>query len=449
MNLIFLQTLGCSKNLVDSEIMLGHLLKENYVIKNNPQEADYIIINTCGFIEAAKEESINTILELNRFKKQGNCQALIVAGCLAQKYKEELQKELPEIDVLIDTNQIEDLPIILRNLKNQNKIEENRELKTNYLYDHLTPRILTTPKHFAYVKIAEGCDNCCTYCVIPSIRGGYRSRTIESIVEEVRQLLNQGVKEIIFIAQDTSYYGMDRYGKLMLHELIRAVCSLKDLTWLRILYCYPNNLTEELIEVIATEAKVCKYIDLPLQHASNAILKQMGRRITKEEILQLIQTLRAKIPTITIRSTFIVGFPGETEEQFNELLDFIKAVEFERAGFFAYSQEPDTPAGKMKNQISEDEKSLRIEKIQLVQEEIMKSKQEAKQGDCFFVAIDEVFEEDNKYFVGRTEADSPEIDGLVYVKRNEFTKPGDFLEVRINHVHDFDLVGEICDESSK
>ena len=372
-NNVALISLGCAKNLVDSENMIALIKEAKLNFTEEPELAEIIIINTCGFITSAKEESINTILEMAEYKKTGHCKILIVVGCLVQKYQEELMQEIPEIDAFLGTNNYHQIiEVINEALENSQKIVRiNKENAEKYME---LPRYVTTPGHYAYIRIAEGCDNHCTYCVIPQLRGRYRSRPLEAIFKEAKELVARGTKEIILVAQDTTQYGKDIYGELKLPELIKKLATIKDLRWIRLLYCYPNSFTDELIEVIQKEPKVCKYIDIPIQHGDDAILRKMGRNITQEKIKGLLNKLRSKVPNITIRSTFIVGFPGETNENFINLLEFLKEMKLDRVGAFTYSLEEDTPAGKMHKQVDENIKEKRLEKLMGLQYEILREK---------------------------------------------------------------------------
>jgi len=437
-------SLGCAKNLIDSEVMLNIIKDGKYEITNDPYWADIIIINTCGFIDKAKQESINTIIEMGQYKKEGKCKLLIAAGCLSERYKEELLEEMTELDAVIGTGDYKSiLDVIERGLKGQKiTMYGNQE---NIDLDRLD-RYVSTKNHTAYIKIAEGCDNKCTYCIIPKLRGRYRSRKFEEIIKEAEFLASKGIKELIVIAQDTSVYGRDLYGKLMLPELLKSMAKIEGIEWIRLLYAYPDEFNDELINVIASEEKVCKYIDMPIQHGSNKILKLMGRNTTKEKILHLISKLRNEIPDIAIRTTFIVGFPGETEEDFEELAEFIKEVEFDRMGVFTYSREEDTPAYKLPNQIDEETKINRQDVLMSLQMDISYKKNLTFIGKSFEVLIEDY---DNGQYIGRTYRDAPEIDGLVYFTSKKQMKVGEFANVLIKDATDYDLIGECSDEYSK
>ncbi|RKD34493.1 30S ribosomal protein S12 methylthiotransferase RimO [Thermohalobacter berrensis] len=439
-------SLGCSKNLVDSEIIMGILNKNGYTLTNDASEANIIVVNTCGFIDSAKEESIDTIIEVGEYKKNGKCKFLIVCGCLGERYKDELIKEMPEIDAVIGTGNITEIIKVINELSNQKKIIKVGQ--TNYLPNENEPRIISTQKPTAYVKIAEGCDNFCTYCIIPKLRGRYRSRKIESIEKEVKELARQGIKEIILIAQDTTRYGIDIYDEYRLPELLDRLNKIEEIEWIRVLYMYPDAFTDELIESIRENEKVVNYVDIPIQHINNNILKRMNRRATKEDILKLINKLRDNIPNIIIRTTLIVGFPGETEEDFNELYDFIKDKEFDRLGVFTYSKEEGTPAAKFKDQIEESIKKERQNKIMEIQRKISYEKNLQKLDKQYKVLLEEKIEDDNVY-VGRTYMDVPEIDGVVYVHSDKDLELGTFINVKIVDALEYDLIGEIIDEFSQ
>ncbi|SDK47544.1 30S ribosomal protein S12 methylthiotransferase RimO [Natronincola ferrireducens] len=446
MNLsIFLESLGCSKNLIDAEVMLGLLNKYGYKLTNNKYKADVIIVNTCGFIEAAKEESINKIIEMGKLKEE-NLKLLIVSGCLAERYAEELLKELPEVDAIVGTgNYNEIIEIIHESIKGNKTV---RVGNIDRMYDESLPRIQTTPKHTAYVKISDGCDNYCTYCIIPKLRGKYRSRRLESIIKEVEGLANNGVKEVILIAQDTTRYGIDLYDEYMLPDLLQKLNDIEGIQWIRILYCYPEMITDDLIKTIANCHKICKYIDIPIQHCSNYILKKMNRKTDKISILNVISRLRENIPNITIRTSLIVGFPGEEEEHFNELVDFVKEIKFDRLGVFTYSKEENTPAEKMPNQVPEDIKIERQKIIMEIQQDISYRKNTEKINTIIDVLIEEKLEGNNEY-LGRTKGDTPEIDGLVYVQSKLPIKIGEIVKVKITNALEYDLMGEKVDEFSQ
>ncbi len=432
-------SLGCPKNLVDSEVMAGLLRKSGYVTNARMEDADILIVNTCGFINSAKEESVDGILKAAGLKS-GKCRVLVVAGCLAQRYKEELLAEIPEIDGLIGAGEI---PRIVKTV--EKAIEGKRPAYVNfpsYIYDHQTPRILFTPHYSAYLKVAEGCSNKCSYCTIPEIRGEYRSRTIESIVAEAGQLAEQGVREVNLIAQDTTRYGQDLYGQYKLDELLAKLAELEKLSWIRFLYAYPSRLTDRLIEVLGTSEKICRYLDLPLQHADDVILRSMNREGTGRDILQLIDKLRRNIPGLTLRTSFIVGFPGETEERFQTLVDFIMSVKFERIGVFTFSPEERTPAADMPGQVPEEVKEERKDFLMKIQQEISLEKNKSKIGRIISVLIEGKHENEQEIYVGRTQADAPEIDGFIFVKGKALC-PGEIVPVRVTHAYEYDLIGEV------
>ena len=430
-------SLGCSKNLIDSEQMLGLLEQSGYEIVENEEDADILIVNTCTFIESAKMESIECILELAQYKKTGHCKYLIVTGCLAQRYKEQILSELPEVDAVIGTNEYDKIADVIRSLDEE---QEKRLFcaETPLLCE--TSRLRSTPGYTAYLKIAEGCDNHCTYCVIPSIRGRYRSRRMEDIISEAKELAADGVKELVVIAQDTTRYGKDLYGEYRLAELLRELCHIDNIEWVRVHYCYPEIVTDKLIDVFAEESKLCNYFDIPIQHCSDGILKRMGRRTNKKQITELIAQIRHRLPDAVIRTSLIVGFPGETEEEFEELRQFVEETKFDRLGVFAYSREEDTPAYDMDNQIDEEEKERRRELLMMVQSEISQQLNEDKIGKTVRVLV-EGKDEIIKSYYGRTYADSIEIDGKVFFKSDKPLKEGDFASVKIEQVLEYDLFG--------
>lgn len=432
-------SLGCPKNQVDAEIMLNLLEKGGLEICSEESEADAIIINTCGFIESAKAEAIENILEAAEYKANGNCKALIVTGCLAERYRDDVTEEIPEADVCVGIGSNKDIAEIVKNAiegKCENRYGEKNELDLN------GDRILGGYPFTAYLKIADGCDNCCTYCAIPKIRGRMRSRTIEECVSEAEKLAKRGVKELIVVAQDTTAYGEDIYGKSMLPELLRKLCEISELHWIRTLYTYPERITDELLEVIASEEKLVKYLDIPLQHIDGEILKRMNRRGNKDSLSALIKKIRTKIPEITLRTTFITGFPGETDEQFCSLAEFVKETRFERLGCFTYSAEEDTAAAEFPDQIDEQTKVERMENIMELQMTIAAEKNEEKTGIVTEVLI-EGWDDYIKCYFGRTPADAPEIDGKIFFMSSKPLKIGDFVNVRVNDCIDYDLLGEL------
>lgn len=440
---VFVVTLGCSKNEIDSELMLSILKKDKYTIAEELDEANIIIVNTCGFIESAKEESIDTIWEMTKYKTEGNCEYLLLAGCLAQRYSEELINEIEEIDAIIGTGSIKDLNGILDSLETKNRIINIGNIDDAYLENVERINFSAT----AYVRISEGCDNFCTYCIIPKLRGKHRSRKMEDIIKEVEYLAENGVSEIILIAQNTSDYGIDLYGEYVLYKLLDKLNDIEDINWIRILYLYPDNFSDQLIKSIRDNEKIVKYVDIPLQHINNDVLKRMNRRTTKESILNLIEKLRSEIPEITIRTTFIVGFPGETNDEFNELHDFVKKVRFERLGVFTYSMEEDTPAYSMSNQVEDNIKEERKDNIMELQKGISEQIMMSKIGKVYDVLIEEIVDENT--FVGRTYMDSPDIDGVVYITTDEDLDIDDFIKVRITEYLEYDLIGELEHESGK
>lgn len=441
-------SLGCAKNLTDTETMLGYLTQAGYQIVNEEKNADILIVNTCGFIEKAKQESINTILELARQKETGRCKGIIVTGCLSQRYRDELVSEMPEIDGILGTNEYHSINEAIE------KILLGKKYKGDYSLDNLLgldiPNLRLTPKHFAYLKIGEGCDNFCSYCVIPLIRGGYKSYPLKDILNKAERMVKDGVRELNLIAQDTSKYGMDLDNTSSLEQLIRELAKIPKLDWIRVLYCYPTRITDQLIEVIKEEDKVCKYLDIPLQHCNDEILARMNRPITKQQIVDLITKLRKSIPDLVLRTSFIVGFPGETEEQFEELLEFMEKVQFERAGIFTYSQEEDTVAADMPNQIDETIKNERYHRAMELQRQISRRLNKQKVGREYEVLVEGKDNRNNSStFWGRTREDAPEVDGRVVFKA-ENIELGSLVKVKIVGYDDYDLVGEMSgDEFSK
>ena len=439
---IALESLGCSKNLVDAEIMMGILNKKGYKLVGDFEEADIILVNTCGFIESAKQESIQTILELAQLKETANLKLLIVTGCLAQRYSDELKEEIPEIDAIVGTGSYQNIDEIIANLEKENHIVSLNDI--DFVYNEDLPRYVSTPSHMAYLKIGEGCDNKCTYCIIPKLRGKYRSRKMEDIIKEAKELAQRGVKEVVVIAQDTTKYGFDLYRKDSLPELLEELAQIEGLKWIRIMYSYPESITEELVKVIKKYDNICNYFDMPIQHASNKILKLMNRKTTKEDILSKVEMIRSYIPDATIRTTIIVGFPGETEEDFKEVLDFAKLVKFDRLGAFAYSREEDTPADKLPNHLEDDVKNDRRDKLMLVQQQISQELNEKKIGNIYEVLIEEQIE--HNVYIGRTQGDAEEIDSIVYVKSIDKLNAGDFVTVKINNALEYDLMGDVINE---
>lgn len=439
-------SLGCPKNLVDSETMLGLIHEENYEITNDPSEAEIIIVNTCGFIESAKEESINTILQMAEYKKSGSCKYIIVTGCLSQRYAEELFNELPEADAIAGVEVYDEIGSIIKRVMSGERFIMLERSKPDVIYtskETFLPRILTTPSYTAYLKIAEGCDNCCSYCAIPKIRGPYRSKPMEQVLKEAKALVDNGVKELIVVAQDTTRYGEDLPGgKLLLADLLKELNKIESLKWIRVMYCYPNNFTDELIETFASLDKVCKYVDLPLQHASNRLLASMNRYDTREEVETLLAKLRKRIPGIVIRTTFIVGFPGETDADFEELKEFVEQQRFENAGVFAYSQEEGTVAGAMPNQIPDEIKQERYHELMALQAQISEEIHKDTEGQTLEVLVEGIEEDGSGLHYGRSYREAPDIDGLVFIENPGDIKPGCFVKVNILQGFTYESVGE-------
>ena len=442
MNLLFI-SLGCDKNLVDTEKMLGLLGHEGCTFVDDETLADVIVVNTCCFIGDAKEESINTILEMARMKEEGQLKALIVTGCLAQRYKEEITNEIPEVDAVLGTTSYEEVVNAVRAALEGQKTHVFTSIDAPV--SPVTERRVTTGGHYAFLKIAEGCDKRCTYCIIPYLRGKYRSVPMEQLVKEAEELAEKGVKELILVAQETTLYGKDLYGEKKLPELLKRLAKVSGIEWIRLQYCYPEEITDELIETIKTEEKICHYLDIPIQHASDNILKRMGRRTNNAQIRGLIEKLRKEIPDIALRTTFISGFPGETEEDHEILMDFVYEMEFERLGVFAYSAEEDTPAFKFADQVPEEVKEERRAQIMEMQQDIAFGKSEDMVGRVLEVMIEGKVADENAY-VGRTYMDSPNVDGLIFVNTGYNLMSGDFARVRVTGAMDYDLIGEVEDE---
>ncbi|MBR3325182.1 MAG: 30S ribosomal protein S12 methylthiotransferase RimO [Clostridia bacterium] len=456
MNVGFI-SLGCSKNLVDTEMMIGLFKDNGFQIVNNPKEADIIVVNTCGFIESAKEEAINTLLEMAEYKKN-RCKYLVATGCMVERYKKELQKELPEVDLFIKFSEYSTFwkQIVENGISNVDN-EKNKTIQPTsrgYVeikeYNRLdfNQRVVSTGANYAYLRIADGCDNFCTFCAIPYIRGRFKSRKIENILEEAEGLAKKGYRELIIIAQDTTKYGTDIYGETKLAELLNKLSEIKGVEWIRFLYAYPESITDELIEVVKNNDKICKYFDIPMQHCSNRILKSMNRRTTKERMMKLIEKLRKEIPTVIIRSTLMVGFPGETDEDYNELYDFVKWAKFDKLGCFTYSKEEGTSAEKMKNQVHYKTKKSRYDKLMNIQQKISKQNLSKFIGKEFKTLIEDAYVNDDGelYFEGRTYMDVPEIDGYVYIKGSRELQSeielNTFNKCRITEVKEYDLIGE-------
>lgn len=445
MNILFI-SLGCDKNLVDTEVMLGILAAKGHQMIDDETQADIIVVNTCCFIHDAKEESIQNILEMAELKKSGRLKALIVTGCLAQRYQEEILTEIPEVDAVLGTTSYEEIGKVIDGILSDSPMERGDAKMTMKDIDYLpkvdTKRLVTTGGHFAYLKIAEGCDKHCTYCVIPKIRGNFRSVPMEQLLKEAMQLAEEGVKELILVAQETTLYGQDIYGEKKLPELLKKLCEISGLRWIRILYCYPEEITEELIQVIKTEPKVCHYLDLPIQHADDTILKRMGRRTSRQQLVDIIGRLREEIPDITLRTTLITGFPGETEEQHEELMAFVDEMEFDRLGVFTYSPEDDTPAAVMPDQIPEEVKEARQAEIMELQQDIVFEQAEEMIGRELLVMIEGKVADENAY-VGRTYRDAPNVDGLIFVNTEQELMSGDFAKVKVTGAMEYDLIGEL------
>ena len=439
MNILFI-SLGCDKNLVDTEVMLGLLASKGHQMIDDETQADVIVINTCCFINDAKEESIQTILEMADYKKEGRLKALIVTGCLAQRYKNEIIEEIPEVDAVLGTTSYDKIVEAIAEALQGHSLVEMTDLDA--LPEVNTQRLVTTGGHFAYLKIAEGCDKHCTYCIIPKIRGNFRSVPMEKLLREAQELADQGVKELILVAQETTLYGKDIYGEKSLHKLLKELCKITGIQWIRILYCYPEEITDELIQVMKEEKKICHYLDLPIQHASNEILKRMGRRTSKEQLIEIIGKLRKEIPDIALRTTLITGFPGETEEQHEELMDFVDEMEFDRLGVFTYSAEEDTPAASMDGQIEESVKEDRQAELMELQQDIAFDLAEDMIGQEVLVLIEGKVADENAY-VGRTYKDAPNVDGLIFVNTDEELMSGDFARVKVTGALEYDLIGEI------
>ena len=447
MKILFV-SLGCDKNLVDTEKMLGILGGDGFQFTDSEEEADVIIINTCCFIGDAKEESVNTILEMARCKEEGRCKALLVTGCLAQRYKDEILTEIPEVDGILGTSSYDQIGAMVKQILEEKKEHVSCFRDINALPRTDGGRMVTTGGHYAFLKIAEGCDKHCTYCIIPSLRGSYRSVPMEDLLQEARGLAAQGVKELILVAQETTLYGVDLYGEKSLPRLLRELAKIPGIQWIRIQYCYPEEITDELIQVIREEEKVCHYLDIPIQHASDPVLKRMGRRTNQEELRRIIGKLRKEIPDIAIRTTLISGFPGETEEDHEELMAFVDEMEFERLGVFAYSLEEDTPAAQMPDQVSQELKEERRDEIMELQQEIAFEKAESLVGRVLDVMIEGKVADEPAY-VGRTYMDSPNVDGLIFVNADLQLMSGDFVRVKVTGAAEYDLIGEVYDESAQ
>lgn len=439
MNILFI-SLGCDKNLVDSEVMLGLLDKKGYKIVDEEGEADVIVINTCCFINDAKEESVQTILEMAEYKKEGRLKALIVTGCLAQRYQQEILDEIPEVDAVLGTTSYDKITEAVEEALAGNGHVEVTDINALPLVDE--KRLVTTGGHFAYLKIAEGCDKHCTYCIIPKLRGNYRSVPMERLIKEAEDLAEQGVKELILVAQETTVYGQDIYGEKSLHKLLKELCKISGIRWIRILYCYPEEIDDNLIQAIKEEPKICHYLDLPIQHASDEILKRMGRRTSKKQLVEIIGKLRSEIPDIALRTTLITGFPGESEANHEELMEFVDEMEFDRLGVFTYSPEEDTPAADMPEQIEESVKEDRQAELMELQQDIAFDKAEDMVGSEVLMMVEGKVADENVY-VGRTYKDAPNVDGLIFVHTDAELITGDFAKVKVTGALEYDLIGEL------
>ena len=449
---LFCVSLGCDKNLVDTEKMLGVAGGLGVSFTDDETEADAILINTCCFIGDAKEESVNTILEMARYKEEGKCRALIVAGCLAQRYKQEIIDEIPEVDAILGTTYYEEIGNVLTRLFGEEKEKKEEHISCFHdlkeLPETAKKRVMTTGGHYAFLKIAEGCDKRCSYCIIPYLRGPYRSVPMEQLLAEARELADNGVRELILVAQETTLYGKDLYGEKTLPKLLHELAQIPGIYWIRIQYCYPEEITDELIQTIKTEEKVCHYLDIPIQHASDRILKRMGRRTHKAELKERIGALRREIPDIALRTTFICGFPGETEEDHEELMEFVDEMEFERVGVFTYSAEEDTPAYSYPDQIPEEVKEERRADVMELQQEIAFEHCENMVGKVLDVMIEGKVADEPAY-VGRTYMDAPNVDGLIFVNADEMLMSGDFVRVKVTGANEYDLIGEVYHESAE
>ncbi len=443
MKILFI-SLGCDKNLVDTEYMLGMLMEYGAELTDDETKADAVIVNSCCFINDAKEESINTILEMAELKKSGSLKALLVSGCLAERYRDEIRREIPEVDAVLGTNSLEDIVTALKEALKGSYFESFKSLTG--LPSHPVKRSVTTGGHFAYLKIAEGCNKRCTYCIIPSIRGNYRSVPIEDLVREAKELVDGGVKELILVAQETTLYGVDLYGEKSLHKLLEALNEINGLFWIRLLYCYPEEIYEDLLDAMIRCKKVCHYLDMPIQHVNDEILRRMGRRTDRESLIRMISHIRERIPDITLRTTIICGFPGETEEMHEELMQFINDMEFDRLGAFAYSPEEGTKAAEFDDQVDEAVKQRWRNEVMELQEEVIFDKNEEMKGKTLYVFIEGSVSGENAY-VGRTYRDAPEIDGYLFLHTDEELVTGDIVKTRVTGAYEYDLIGEICCEN--
>ena len=445
MKLLFV-SLGCDKNLVDSEKMLGLLADRGFSFTDDEREAEVIVVNTCCFIGDAKEESIQTLLEMGKMKTEGRCKVLIAAGCLAQRYRDEVLTEMPEVDGIIGTTSYDQIIAVVEETLKGQKI--NRLGNIDELPKADTRRQLTTGGHYAYLKIAEGCDKHCTYCVIPSVRGKFRSVPMEDLISEAKTLADKGVRELILVAQETTLYGNDLYGKKRLPDLLRELAKIDGIYWIRILYCYPEEITDELIQTIKEEPKVCHYLDIPIQHCSDRVLKRMGRRTNQQQLRDMVEKLRREIPDIALRTTLIAGFPGETEDDHEEMMVFVDEMEFDRLGVFAYSREEDTPAAVMPDQVDDEQKEIWREELMELQQEVSSDRTADKVGAVVEAIVEGKVADENVY-VGRTYMDAPGVDGYVFIYTDEELMSGQFVDVRITGALEYDLIGELTDESAK
>lgn len=444
---IYFISLGCDKNLVDSENMLGILHDNGYNITDKGEMADIIIVNTCCFIHDAKEESIQSILEMAEYKKTGKLKALIVTGCLAERYKDEILTEIPEVDALLGTAAFNEILAVVEQVIYGKRYTYFADI--NELPKSKSKRILATGTHYSYLKIAEGCDKHCTYCIIPKVRGNYRSRPMEDLLEEAAYLASMGIKELILVAQETTLYGVDLYGKKTLPDLLKELCRIAGIEWIRILYCYPEEITSELIETIGTEPKICKYLDIPIQHCSDRILRLMGRRTSKEDIINIVNTLRDRIPDIALRTTLITGFPTETDEEHMELLEFIESMRFDRLGVFTYSKEEDTPAALLKPQILSKVKKQRQKELMELQQAIAFELSSSHIGRILDVIIEGKIADKDDVYVARTYMDGPQVDGYIFINSEEELMSGDIIKVKVTGANKYDLIGEIVEGSVK
>ncbi len=442
MKILFI-SLGCDKNLVDTEMMLGMLVQRGFSITDDETQAEAVVVNTCCFINDAKQESINALLEMAELRKNGSIKALIAAGCLAQRYQDEIQREIPEVDAIVGTTAIDAVADALNGVLSGDRHNHLEDINREPVYGR--KRIVTTGGHYAHLKIAEGCDKHCSYCIIPKVRGNYRSIPIDSLVQEAEHLAASGVRELILVAQETTLYGADLYGKKCLPELLHRLCAIQGIYWIRILYCYPEEITDELIETIQREPKVCNYLDIPIQHASDRILKRMGRRTNRQELADMIAKLRERIPDICLRTTLITGFPGETQEDHESLLAFVDEMEFDRLGVFTYSPEEDTSAALFDDQIDEEVKLDRQADIMELQQEIAFEKAQEAVGNTLPVMVEGKVPDEHAY-VARSYRDAPDVDGFVFIQTGRELMTGDFVRVRITGSHEYDLIGEIEDE---